>query len=206
MKDRSVRQNFLGERSEEILSNACVAIVGNCGGGSHVAQQLAHVGIGSFLLVDPDVTEVVNLNRMIGSTPGDASEARPKTAVIERLVRSVKPDAKVTGLNRRWQECAIHLRSCDVIFGCVDGYATRSELEGYCRRFLIPYIDIGMDVCKVEDCYAITGQVITSIPGRACMWCMGFLNQDLLAQEAAQYGAAGPRPQYWNAADDAVEP
>lgn len=195
MKERSARQGFLGEGSDETLSNASVAIVGNCGGGSHVAQQLAHIGVGNFLLVDPDVTEEVNLNRMIGSIPEDASVARRKTAVLGRLIRSVNPDAQVNLFNSKWQECALHLRGCDIVFGCVDGYATRSELEAYCRRFLIPYIDIGMDVSKFHEYYAVTGQVITSLPGRACMWCMGFLTQDLLSVEAAQYGDAGPRPQ-----------
>src|ERR1700730_12183464 len=38
------------------------------------------------------------------------------------------------------------LRRCDVIFGCVDSYRERDELERFMRRFLIPYIDIGMDV------------------------------------------------------------
>lgn len=195
MRERSARQGFLGPRSDEILTGATVAIVGNCGGGSHIAQQLAHVGIGNFLLVDPDVVEEVNLNRMIGSTPEDASSARFKTDVIQRLIKGVKPDATVTVLKSKWQESAIHLRRSDVVFGCMDGYAARSELEAYCRRFLIPYVDVGMDVGLVSDHYTITGQVITSIPGRACMWCMGFLTEALLAEEAGRYGAAGARPQ-----------
>ncbi len=41
----------------------------------------------------------------------------------------------------------------------------------------------------------MTGQVILSMPGHACMFCMNFLNEQTLAQEARQYGAAGPRPQ-----------
>src|ERR1700747_2761266 len=94
MKARNARQGFLGDCSDETLSNACVAIVGNCGGGSHVAQQLAHIGVGTFLLVDPDVTEEVNLNRMIGSIPEDASLARCKTTVLGRLIRSVNPGAQ----------------------------------------------------------------------------------------------------------------
>jgi hypothetical protein len=195
MREHSARQGFLGQHSDEALANASVAIVGNCGGGSHVAQQLAHVGVGNFLLVDPDVVEEVNLNRMIGSTPEDARHARYKTAVIDRLIRSAKPDARVLVLESKWQECAIHLRGCDIVFGCVDGYTTRSELEAYCRRFLISYVDVGMDVSRFNDHYTITGQVITSIPGRACMWCMGFLTQELLAEEAGRYGDAGPRPQ-----------
>jgi molybdopterin/thiamine biosynthesis adenylyltransferase len=195
MNARKARQGFLGPDSTEVLANARVGIVGNCGGGSHVAQQLAHVGIGHFVLIDPDVTEDPNLNRMIGSTPDDAATARLKTEVMERMIRGINSGAAVTRLNCRWQKCAEPLRECDVVFGCVDGYMTRSELEAYCRRFLLPYIDIGMDVTQVEDFYAVTGQIVTSLPGRACFRCMGFLTEALLAQEAARYGDAGPRPQ-----------
>ena len=37
--------------------------------------------------------------------------------------------------------------------------------------------------------------MILSMPGDLCLTCMGFLNETTLAQEAARYGAAGPRPQ-----------
>jgi molybdopterin-synthase adenylyltransferase len=195
MNGRSARQRFLGKDSAEVLRRSSVAIIGNCGGGSHVAQQLAHIGIGRFALVDPDITQDVNLNRMIGSCPADAVSKTEKTAVLDRLIRSIQPDAEVVPLTLKWQECAVALRGCDIVFGCVDGYEARSELEAYCRRFLIPYIDIGMDVTPFGNSVAISGQVITSFPGRPCMWCMGFLTKDLLAREAQQYGAAGPRPQ-----------
>src|SRR5690242_20636372 len=115
MKPRSARQGFLGDRSEEILTGLAVAIVGNCGGGSHVAQQLAHVGIGQFVLVDPDVTESVNLNRMVGSTPADADAALQKTAVLRRLIQGVNPEAQVEELTTRWQDCALALRDCDLV-------------------------------------------------------------------------------------------
>ena len=56
------------------------------------------------------------------------------------------------------------------------------------------YIDIGMDVHGKEK-PAIGGQVILSSPGSLCMTCMGFLTDEKLAQEASDYGNAGPRPQ-----------
>jgi hypothetical protein len=195
MNERNARQAFLGDDSQEVLSGSTVAIVGNCGGGSHIAQQLAHIGVGQIILIDPDATEPVNLNRMIGSCPADACERVPKTAVLKRLIQSINPQLRVTELPQIWQDCAPRLRGCDVVFGCVDGYEVRSELEAYCRRFLVPYIDIGMDVVGLESGYAISGQVITSLPSRACMWCTGFLTKSLLAQEAVRYGDAGPRPQ-----------
>lgn len=81
------------------------------------------------------------------------------------------------------------------IVGCVDTFAGRRDLESFCRRHLIPYIDVGMDVQKTSGGHEIFGQVILSMPGRPCMHYMGFLTDELLAEEAREYGAAGTRPQ-----------
>ena len=195
MNARFDRQSFLGAESSTLFASTKVAIVGNCGGGSHIAQQLAHIGFGAFVLMDPDRVESVNLNRMIGSRPIDANTHAWKTAVLARLIHDIQPEAEITCLDHRWQEVAEHLRDCAAVFGCVDGFAARGELEGYCRRFLLPFVDIGMDVGVYGSSYTITGQVITSLPGGPCMRCLGFLTDSILAHEAAAYGAAGGRPQ-----------
>jgi len=195
MNAQNDRQSFLGKGSAVRLADTTIAVVGNCGGGSHVAQQLAHIGVGALVLIDPDHVEAVNLNRMIGSTPADAANKEWKTAVIGRLVRSIQPAISVKAFNNRWQEVAVELRDCSAVVGCVDGFAARGELEAYCRRFLLPYIDVGMDVAEHGIHFSISGQVISSLPGRPCMRCLGFLTDGLLAKEAQAYGAAGGRPQ-----------
>ena len=58
-----------------------------------------------------------------------------------------------------------------------------------------PFVDIGMDVAKAGSVYHISGQAALSIPGGACLWCMGVLREQLLAEEAADYGNAGIRQQ-----------
>ncbi len=62
------RQSFLGSHSERRLTEVTIGLVGLGGGNSHVAQQLAHVGIGNFVLVDEDRISLTNLNRLIGGT------------------------------------------------------------------------------------------------------------------------------------------
>jgi molybdopterin/thiamine biosynthesis adenylyltransferase len=74
MKARSVRQSFLGDNSDDALQHLRVAIVGLGGGGSHIAQQLAHLGVGQFVLVDPDRIEESNLNRLVGGTVADVQK------------------------------------------------------------------------------------------------------------------------------------
>lgn len=194
MNTRHSRQSFLGDNSVEVLTQSRVGIIGLCGGGSHVCQQLAHIGIGQFVAADFDHVEDLNLNRMVGSSPADAELHRPKNEVIKDLILRINPNATVE-IAGRWQESGHLLRTCDIVIGCVDSFTARDELEKFCRRFLSPYIDIGMDVHQVSNGYGISGQVALSMPGGHCLWCHGILTEDRLAQEQQKYGAAGGKPQ-----------
>jgi hypothetical protein len=160
-----------------------------------VVQQLAHVGVGNQIICDPDIAKDVNLNRLIGATVQDVRDGRYKTEISERIVRGLLPKADVVLVQDLWQTQAEQLRSCHIIFGCLDGLRERAELEAFCRRFLIPYIDIGMDVHELGERFAISGQVILSMPGEHCMRCYGFITGAKLEEEARLYGAAGANPQ-----------
>jgi len=53
-----------------------------------------------------------------------------------------------------------------------------------------------MDVHKLNNGgYFVGGQVALSLPGDACMRCMGLITERRLSQEAARYGRAGGMPQ-----------
>jgi molybdopterin-synthase adenylyltransferase len=190
------RQSFLGPNSQDVIERCHVGISGLGGGGSHIAQQLAHLGFLNFTVFDPDVIEASNLNRLIGGTQHDVDKKTPKVEIARRMINGVRPAAEVTCVRAPWQEAPHLLRRCDILFGCVDGFDQRRQLEAAARRSLIPLVDIGMDVFRADDgTHAIAGQVILSMPGCPCMTCMGFLNDKTLAREAAAYGAAGPQPQ-----------
>jgi hypothetical protein len=194
--DRFSRQSFLGPQSKLLIESTRVGIVGLGGGGSHVAQQLAHVGVVDFVIYDGDRIEDTNLNRLIGATEDDVRKVLPKTDIATRLIKGVRGAARVMAIGKRWQVDPIPLRSCDVVFGSVDTFLGRHELEVLCRRYLIPYIDIGMDVHIVPLAPPrMAGQVIASIPGHPCMRCLYFLNDGVLGAEAARYGDVGGVPQ-----------
>jgi len=189
------RQSFLGANSETVLRHSRAALVGLGGGGSHVVQQLAHIGLGNFLLIDPDFIEDTNLNRLVGATLEDVKLGTAKVDIAERVIKGVNPSAEVVKRKASWTEVTDELHDADVIFACVDSMVCRSELESFARRFLIPLIDIGMDVHESSGEFSIGGQVVLSMPGKPCMRCMGLVTDDALAKEAAKYGAAGGKPQ-----------
>lgn len=190
------RQSFLGSNSEDILKSLRVAIIGLGGGGSHIVQQLAHIGVGNLYLFDFDTIdeEGTNLNRLVGGTEADVRNGTLKVEIAKRLISGVDSSINVFTYGS-WQDSHEVLRQCDVIFGSVDSLLQRRDLESAARRFLIPYIDIGMDVNKVKDYFSISGQVVLSMPGQPCMQCLGILRESDLANEAGNYGAAGSRPQ-----------
>lgn len=189
------RQSFLGAESAGLHAKARIGIVGLGGGGSHAAQQLAHVGIGKFVLIDPQAIEESNLNRLVGATRRDVDAETPKVVIAEWMIRGISPGAEVEALKAEWSACMPALRSCDIVVGAVDSLAVRDELEQFCRANLIPYVDMGMTVTSVGEEFLISGQVIRSVPGSPCMRCLGFVTPHKLGLEARKYGDAGDNPQ-----------
>lgn len=190
------RQSFLGPNSDAILDAATIGLAGLGGGGSHVVQQSAHMGIGGYVNADPDWIEETNTNRLIGGTLADVAVSRRKVEIAERLIRGLQPKARIIPVPDNWLVAADDLKLCDVIIGAVDSFKEREQLERFARRHLIPYIDIGMDVHELGTReFLVSGQVILSMPGAPCMRCCGFITDERLEQEAKLYGAAGSRPQ-----------
>jgi hypothetical protein len=157
---------------------------------------LSHLGCHGFVLCDDDVVTESNLNRLVGGSSADVRAKRLKTAIAERNILKLHKNASVIGPGLKWESMIESLLGCDLIFGCVDTFFARRDIEAFCRRNLIPYLDVGMDVHESsKGRFEIDGQVILSMPGYPCLHCMGFLNETVLAQEAAKYGAAGDKPQ-----------
>lgn len=194
-EDRYDRQSFLGAGSQDIIENARVGIVGLGGGGSHLAQQLAHLGFQNVVLCDPQQITDANLNRLVGATVRDIQNKSFKTDIAARLYRGLQPKAKIDDRRLGWEAKVSALRCCDVIFGAIDGFAARRDLEAFCRNHLIPLVDIGMKVLRPDnEAPEIRGQVILSMPGEICMHCLQFLTAANLAEDVQVYDK-DPQPQ-----------
>ncbi len=193
--ERYSRQGFLGAKADAIIDQTVVGIIGLGGGGSHIGQQLSHLGLRRFVLCDHDRISESNLNRLVGATVRDVEKSELKTNIAERNIRNLHKNAEIINCPKKWEDCFNDLIGCDLIVGCLDSFSARRDLEGFCRRNLIPLIDVGMDVVDENGSYEIYGQVILSMPGKPCMHCMGFLNAEMLGLEAQKYGVAGENPQ-----------
>ena len=135
-----------GSGTSALLRAMRVGVVGCSGTGSIVIELLARNGIGELVLVDDDVVEEKNLNRIVNASREDALHRQPKVAAMKEAVERMGTGCRLDG--RQGQtgsaEVMAALVDCDVIFGCVDTAFGRYHLECLASAHLIPYFDVGV--------------------------------------------------------------
>jgi len=168
--DRQLRA--LGPAGQARLIDTCVGIVGLGGTGSVVVQQLAHLGVRSYVLVDDDVVEESNLNRLATATRADARKMRRKDEVAERLIRRLAQQPMIVRTGTlRTRESLRHLAGADLIIGCVDNDGARLILAELAAAHLIPYLDIGVSVQADARGLQMGGRTAFHVPGGPCLAC-----------------------------------
>jgi hypothetical protein len=123
-----------------------IGVVGCSGTGSPVVEQLARTCVGSLVLVDPDVVEQKNLNRIWNATMSDAVASTLKVAVAERSVRAMGLETEVLAIGKSLfdAETVRAISTCDVVFGCVDSVDGRYLLNRLATFYCVPYFDLGV--------------------------------------------------------------
>jgi hypothetical protein len=126
------------------LGRLSIAVVGCSGTGSVVIEQLTRLGVGNLVLVDPDVVEEKNLNRIVNSTRDDIG--KPKVEVLARAISKMGFNQNVHPIQADLSssEALRAVAECDVAFGCVDSLEGRHVLNRICTFYLIPYFDVGV--------------------------------------------------------------
>lgn len=100
---RFARQSFLGADAEERIARVTIGVPGLGGGGSHIVQQLAHIGFQRYVLYDDDVVEESNLNRLVGGEVRDAIAETPKLHIAKMKILGLQPNAIIRGYACKWQ-------------------------------------------------------------------------------------------------------
>lgn len=180
--DRQVRA--FGEGGQFALSALTVAIVGLGGTGSVVAQQLAHLGIDRFVLIDPDKVESTNLNRLVGAGASDID--RPKVDVAADHIQRInaKAQSQVVQGDVTHPDVAAKLTGVDFIFGCTDSMASRAVMNQLAYQYFIPCIDMGVAIGAEEGAVTYIGARVQMLsPGLACLVCTDKLDSEQVRQE-----------------------
>lgn len=173
--DRQVRA--FGAAGQQRLNKLTVGIIGLGGTGSIVAQQLAHLGVKRFMLVDPDTVEITNLNRLANASPSDVGQ--PKTDVAKRYIQLVSPDANVQTLIGDVTRVSVarRLTSVDILFGCTDSHGSRAVIQQIAYQYLVPCIDMGSTIIASNGKVThIHGRIQMLTPGMPCLTCSQLLD------------------------------
>ncbi len=108
-----------------------VGVVGCSGIGSIVIELLTRNCIGQLVIVDNDVIEEKNLNRIINCLIVDAKSKRSKVKAISEAVERTGLGTQIDAYDALTDspEVVSALIDCDVLFGCVDSAFGRYHLE-----------------------------------------------------------------------------
>jgi len=183
--DRQIR--VFGKEGQQALQKLTVGVVGAGGIGSMVLVLIVWLGVERIIIIDPDVIELTNLNRLAGATPQDALKKIPKVRVLARYAVKINPKIKVVPVQKSIldKKAQRYLKVCDVIFGCTDNQSSRWVLNKFSVEHLKPYFDTGtgIEADSLQNIKHAGGQVRVVIPGMGCLNCISGINVATAQQE-----------------------
>jgi molybdopterin-synthase adenylyltransferase len=139
------------------LFRSRVAVIG-CGGlGGYVIEELARLGVGEIIAVDPDVFVEHNLNRQLFASPSLLGCAKVDAA--QRRVERINPAVTLIPLGRALTGTNGRdiLDSARVAVDALDSVTSRLDLANACEELAIPLVH-----GAIGGWY---GQVSTQFPG-----------------------------------------
>lgn len=177
-----------GAGTFSLLSNLSIAVVGCSGTGSPVIEQLARLGVGRAVIVDPDCVEEKNLNRILNTFEEDAQNRDFKVDVLAEAIEKMGTGTDVIPLplNLSSPEAVKAVAGCDMIFGCMDGVEGRHLLNRLAVFYNIPYIDVGIRL--IADGKGGVDQICGSVhylqPDRSSLLSRGLYTMQKLYEES----------------------
>ncbi|NVM30440.1 MAG: ThiF family adenylyltransferase [Candidatus Helarchaeota archaeon] len=169
---------FAGMDIRKLLTK--IALIGGAGGlGVIVGAILARSGIGKLIIIDRDIVEEENFNRLVYNRD-DAG--KPKAQCLAQKLESIRNASDIAPKFHlkteayqedvvAWMELEELIQKSDIIFTCFDNEAARVELNAYATVLGKPLIDGGTS----EN--ALRGTIITVLPGKTpCLECYWSIN------------------------------
>jgi hypothetical protein len=206
--DVFARQSLIfGSFGQELLGETRVGIVGAGGVGMLIVQALSRLGVGQFVVADPDHVSSSNLPRLPEARRRDAigwlgngmagriahrlglSGPTSKVDLARRIIARANPQAKVRAVRGDIADdpVARQLRSCDFIFLAADTMLARDVVNQVAYQYLIPTLQVGSKVVldrangSVTDVFGVVRSLGTAA---GCLRCNGLVNIAKLTEEA----------------------
>lgn len=164
---RQVLYPGIGERGQEKLGRAHVALVGCGATGAAAASLLARAGVGALTLIDRDFVEESNLQRQVLFDEADAAQSLPKAEAARRKIALFNSEITVSAHVADLVPANIHelLHGADLILDATDNFETRYLINDYAIEQNKPWI-----YAAAIGAYAVTMNIL---PGEtACLACI----------------------------------
>jgi molybdopterin/thiamine biosynthesis adenylyltransferase len=179
---RQTLVNEFGHKGQEILAKKHAVVIGGGGLGSHSADLLVRMGIGSIDIVDNDIVDITNLHRT--SVFSEYDIGKSKALILQEKLQAINSDVRVRGIKRVVINDNIEalVRGADII---VDGTDSMS------LRFLINNVSIKRDIPWVyAGVYETVGMVMGILPGKTpCFQCISQTIPELSYEETPVLGS-----------------
>lgn len=173
-----------------VLATKTACVVGVSGTGSPVAEMLARLGVGRLILIDFDLVEEKNLNRILNSCIADVTQKRKKSEMMRAAINGYRRDVDVVSIAKSVasHSSIVAASGADVIFSCVDTVTARMYCDLIAQIGLVPLIDVGVVIPtrksngqpEITDVY---GRIDFVRPGAASLEDRGVVTPDALQRE-----------------------
>lgn len=180
-----------GQGTTQQLCRLSIAVVGCSGTGSPVIEQLVRLGVGELVLVDDDIIEERNVNRILNSTVEDAQQQKSKAQMLADAIDRIGLGTRVRVFSENlWNRDVIRaVGECDVVFGCMDSLEGRFLLNTLATYYTIPYFDLGVRLdavpegAKKGDIREVCGTVHYLQPGLSSLMSRGLVDMEQVRAE-----------------------
>jgi len=146
--DRYRRQtlvNEFGEKGQELLARKHAIIIGGGGLGSHSANLLTRIGIGSIDIIDDDIVDITNLHRTSVFSEHDIGKS--KALILQEKLRDVNTKVRINGINQKvtLENIWSLVRHADVIIDGTDSISLRLLINDVSIRHNLPWVYSGVN-------------------------------------------------------------
>ena len=166
-----------GESCQRKVARLRVGIVGTGSVGCMVAEALARIGVENLVLIDPDMVEDHNLDRLLYAGRTDVGRYKVDLAAqhLAKSATAYRFDVQTHKAPIQQQTSLLAALDCDILFSAVDRPLPKDLLNRIAYAHLIPVISGGIFIDNKSD--DSLGQAAWSVvrvgPERCCLRCDG---------------------------------
>lgn len=141
-----------------------------------------------WVLVDPDLVEPTNLNRLAGATRWDAADRLPKVTLGRRRLREIHDHSarvRVHQSSLSSRPAISSLAGCDILIAATDNSSSRQTLQEISSAYVRPLVNAGVGLKADRGTVKGISFRVTSPPpgGPWCLCCGDVISATEVAKE-----------------------